>query len=136
MGGRHATRPRKVARRGSGELVYAEADLGEHYARCVGALGGGRVTLQLRCGKEVGGKVKGSMYRRVWVNKGDLVIAVERRVDGVAATDISTARFDIIHKYSPEEERLLARYGEIGDWAGDDDEEGDDVIIFRDVDDI
>jgi initiation factor 1A len=115
--------------------VYAEGEIGERYARCIGTLGGGRVLLQLQCGTEVNGKVKGSMYKRVWVNKGDLVIATERRVDGTVAEDLSTTKFDIVHKFSPEDERLLSRYGEIGTWGGDEGDEGGDVV-FCDVDDI
>ena len=135
MGGRHASRPKKSSKRSSGELVFADEALGEHYARCVGTLGGGRVSLQLQSGTEVNGKVKGSMYKRIWVNKGDLIIAAERRVDGAAAEDLGAAKFDVIHKFSPEEERLLVRYGEIDKWAGEGGEEAEDVV-FCDVDDI
>lgn len=135
MGGKHAARPRKGAR-SSGELLYADDALGEHYARCVATLGSGRFTLQLRCGSEVTAKIKGSLYKRVWVNKGDLVLAVERRLDADAAKpDFVTSKFDIVHKYTPDEERLLVRYGELA-WAttgnahGDDEEE----IFFCDDD--
>lgn len=112
--------------------MYAEAEIGERYARCVGTLGGGRVLLQLQCGTEVNGKVKGSMYKRVWVNKGDLVLAVERRVDGTETEDLGAAKFDIVHKYSQDDERLLSRYGEIGTWAGEGGEDDGGVTFCED----
>jgi initiation factor 1A len=137
MGGKHASRPKKSSKKSTGELVFADEALGEHYARCVGTLGGGRVSLQLQSGTEVNGKVKGSLYKRVWVNKGDLVLAVERRIDGTASEEQSAAKFDIVHKFSPEEERLLVRYGELSAGVpGDGDGEGGDVVFCDDVDAI
>ena len=126
----------------SGDLRYADREKGEDYARCKDLLGAGRMTLVLSDGSEALGKVRGKMYKRVWINRGDLVIC-ERRTP--ADTDVRVSekppgKFDVVHKFAVEEERLLQRYGEITHGlsvlrsAAYDDDEGEDAVVFADED--
>jgi hypothetical protein len=39
-----------------------------------------------------------------------------------------------VHKFSPEEERLLVRYGEMASWVPDADEEDEGGVVFCDDD--
>lgn len=136
MGGRHQVRPKKATSLMKNRpLRHAEDFEGENYARCKTLLGSGRFVLQMVDGTEVQGKIRGSMYRRVWINTGDLVLAVERNIS--SKTEAIKGKYDIVHKYTYEEEKSLVRYGEIPKlWAlhieGEEDE--NEAIVFEDED--
>lgn len=133
MGGRHASRPSKsVSRRSTGELRYA--DEGEMYARCKDKLGTGRFLLQLSDGSEIVGKVVGALYKRAWINKQDLVLVSARPIPGPNGN----AMYDVVHKYSQDEERILSKYGELRGWKMLDcsDSDSEDLVDFEEVDDI
>lgn len=130
----------------SGDLRYADREMGEDYARCKDLLGTGRMTLVLSDGSEVLGKVRGKMYKRVWINRGDLVLC-ERRTPTDTDTSTETEKipdkYDVVHKYRVEEERLLQRYGEISHglsvtksvaYDDEDDEEDGGTIVFAEGD--
>jgi initiation factor 1A len=136
MGGKHVDRSKRSDRASSRALRYAEDD--EMYARCVGKLGCGRFTLQIRDGSEIVGKIVGALYKRAWVNKTDLVLVSTRILVGPSGANV----YDIVHKFSPDEERVLARYGELRNWKirndfehteERDDEDIDDVVFEDDI---
>lgn len=132
MGGRHASRPKKTStNKSSSALRYA--DDGEVYGRCKDKLGCGRFVLQIPDGSEVVGKIVGSLYKRAWVNKHDLVLLSRRPLPGPSGD-----AYDVVHKYSSDEERLLARYGELRDWkTGDSEDSGDnDCVTFEEAEDV
>ena len=128
----------------SGDLRYADKEMGEDYARCKDLLGTGRMTLVLSDGSEALGKVRGKMYKRVWINRGDLVICERRTPTDTDDQDSTKApdKYDVVHKFRVEEERLLQRYGEITRGlsvlrsAAYDDEDVDegDTVVFADGD--
>ena len=127
----------------TGDLRYADADVAEEYARCTSMLGCGRMTLTLADGSEVLGKVRGKMYKRVYINKNDLVLC-ERRSTIEEGDDDKSGKYDVVHKYRVEDERLLRRYGEISSnfaavrGCGDDgtDDCESETIVFADDGDI
>lgn len=144
MGGRHARRPGK--RRGllrPDELRYADESAGESYARCKTLLGNGRMTLALADGREVQGRVRGSMYKRVWINVGDLVLCCTRSLGEVARGDADeVGKFDIVHKFTMQDERILHRYGELPrtlisatvvSVAFGENDLDDDTVVFEDI---
>ena len=101
------------------------------------------MTLVLADGSEVLGKVRGKMYKRVWINRGDLVICERRSTTADDDADKSTDKYDVVHKFRIEEERLLQRYGEITRGLSvmrsvvhdDDDDDGDGgTVVFAEED--
>jgi len=80
----------------------------QEYGQVVSAKGNGR--FELKCcdgGKERLGIVCGKMRKRVWVNRGDLVLIC--KWEGM--TD--DTKCSIIHKYSEDEARRLLKEGEL-----------------------
>jgi hypothetical protein len=57
-------------------------------------------------------------------------------VDGAEVEDLAAAKFNIVHKYSQDDERLLSRYGEIGQWAGGEGDDADDGVTLCEDDGV
>lgn len=53
------------------------------------------------------GKIRGSMYKKVWINRGDLVLITTRDFDALSN------KVDIIHKYTDAEVKQLKKLGEL-----------------------
>ena len=69
----------------------------------------GNCNLQIKCndGELRIGHVRGAMRKKVWMHPGDLVL--------VSLRDFQDGKADIIHRYSPDEFRMLKSYGELSD---------------------
>ena len=82
------------------------AEDGQQYARVTRRLGDGR--FEILCagdGASRLGHVRGKLWKRAWVNVHDLVL--------VSLRSWQDQKADIINKYTGDEERLLARTGEL-----------------------
>ena len=90
------------------QLIKKDTEESQEYAQVVNPKGNGRFEL-LCCdgGKERLGTVCGKMRKRVWVNRGDLVLI--SKWEGM--TD--DTKCSIIHKYSEDEARRLQKEGEL-----------------------
>lgn len=72
--------------------------------------------------------VRGTMRKSVWINTGDLIL--------ISLRDYQDGKCDIIHKYSPEDQRRLKQKGELpdlGDAADGEAEGGDCAFDFADL---
>jgi translation initiation factor 1A len=105
----------------------------QDYALVETLLGSGHVKLKcLTDNTERLGTICGRMYKKVWINKDDVVL--------VSIREYQDNRCDIIFKYTTDEVKTLKKYGEIKETKNqnnDDDiiEFGDDEVNF-DIDDI
>ena len=90
------------------QLIKKDPEESQEYAQVVNPKGNGRFEL-LCCdgGKERMGTVCGQMRKRVWINRGDLVLI--SKWDGM--TD--DTKCSIILKYSEDEARRLQKEGEL-----------------------
>ena len=90
------------------QLIKKDPEESQEYAQVVNPKGNGRFEL-LCCdgGKVRQGTVCGQMRKRVWVNRGDLVLI--SKWEGM--TD--DTKCSIIHKYSEDEARRLQKEGEL-----------------------
>ena len=69
-------------------------------------LGNGRVkVLCLTDNTERLGTIRGSMYKKVWINKDDLIL--------VSLREYQDDKCDVIFKYTPDEGKFLKKHGEI-----------------------
>lgn len=69
-------------------------------------LGNGRVRVLCLTDKtERLGTIRGSMYKKVWINKDDLVL--------VSLREYQDDKCDIIFKYTPDEAKVLKKHNEI-----------------------
>ena len=86
------------------QLIKKDPDEAQEYAQVINPKGNGRFEL-LCCdgGKEDWGTVCGQMRKRVWVNRGDLVLI--SKWEGM--TD--DTKCSIIHKYSEDEARNVTK---------------------------
>ena len=92
------------------QVVKKDTDEFQEYAQVVNPKGNGR--FELKCcdgGKTRLGLICGKMRKRVWVNRGDLVLIC--KWEGM--TD--DAKCSIVHKYSMDEARRLLKEGELPD---------------------
>jgi translation initiation factor 1A len=90
------------------QLVKKDPDESQEYAQVVNAKGNGR--FELNCcdgGKTRMGTICGTMRKRVWVNRSDLVLI--SRWEGM--TD--DTKCSIIHKYTEDEAKRLQKEGEL-----------------------
>jgi len=89
-------------------LIKKDTQEYQEYGQVINAKGNGR--FELKCcdgGKERLGIVCGKMRKRVWVNRGDLVLICKWE-------DMSDdSKCSIIHKYSEDEARRLHKEGEL-----------------------
>ena len=90
------------------QLIKKDPEEAQEYAQVINPKGNGRFEL-LCCdgGKVRQGTVCGQMRKRVWVNRGDLVLI--SKWEGM--TD--DTKCSIIHKYSEDEARRLQKEGEL-----------------------
>ena len=90
------------------QLIKKDPEESQEYAQVVNPKGNGRFEL-LCCdgGKVRQGTVCGQMRKRVWVNRGDLVLI--SKWEGM--TD--DTKCSIIHKYSEDEARRLQKEGDL-----------------------
>lgn len=101
---------------------------GEEYAQVRKVLGNCRVEVFSFDGKTRLAHVRGKFKKRVWINKDDFVL--------IGLRDYQDDKADIIHKYTMDEARLLARWGEIpADKANFDVEEVDNEDDGYDISD-
>jgi initiation factor 1A len=91
-------------------LRYKDAD-DQEYAKIGKALGTGRFLVTIFSDdSEKMGVVCGSLYKRVWMRDGDVVLISYRSCN--TAQDHGK-QVDIIHKYNPEEAKTLERNGDL-----------------------
>lgn len=90
------------------QLIKKDPEESQEYAQVVNPKGNGRFEL-LCCdgGKVRQGTVCGQMRKRVWINRGDLVLI--SKWEGM--TD--DTKCSIIHKYSEDEARRLQKEGDL-----------------------
>ena len=90
------------------QLIKKDPEELQEYGQVINAKGNGR--FELKCcdgGKERLGIVCGKMRKRVWINRGDLVLFCKWE-------DMSDdSKCSIIHKYSEDEARRLLKEGEL-----------------------
>jgi len=89
-------------------LIKKDPKEDQEYGQVINAKGNGR--FQLKCcdgGKERLGIICGKMRKRVWVNRGDLVLIC--KWEGMS----DDTKCSIIHKYSEDEARRLLKEGEL-----------------------
>lgn len=128
---------RRKAKSGAGkvnELIFAEEE--SCYAFVKENNGSGHFKLLCQDGKERMGVLRGSMRRRVWVRRGDIVLVTTR--------DFQDEKCDIVHKYTSTEVTTLSAMKEIPDELmkhyvsldGEDvqDEEYEDAVVFVEED--
>ncbi|VVU94679.1 hypothetical protein CPAV1605_404 [seawater metagenome] len=83
----------------------------QEYAKIGKALGSGRFSVTIFSDdSEKMGTVCGSLYKRVWMREGDVVLVSYRSCN--SAQDHGK-HVDIIHKYNPDEAKTLERNGEL-----------------------
>mmetsp|Transcript_18808 Transcript_18808/g.32523 ORF Transcript_18808/g.32523 Transcript_18808/m.32523 type:complete len:148 (+) Transcript_18808:72-515(+) len=87
------------------ELAFKED--GQEYAQVLTMLGNGRCDLHCFDGVKRLGHIRGNMRKKVWINKGDIVL--------VGLRDYQDDKCDIILKYNADEARSLHSYGELPD---------------------
>jgi len=78
---------------------------GQEYASVSDLLGNCRMRLNCFDGVERIGIVRGKMRKRVWIGKGDIIL--------VGTRDFQDDKVDIIHRYNPDEVRVLQKRGEL-----------------------
>jgi len=109
----------------------------QDYAIVQNLLGNGRLkVLCLTDNNERLGTIRGSMYKKVWINKDDLIL--------VSLREYQDDKCDVIFKYTPDEAKFLKKYGEITKdltTIREVNDEEDDLIEFGDdkeidIDDI
>lgn len=100
------------------ELVFKQ-DL-EDYCVVTATLGDGRFEMRDTSEKKRVGRVRGKMFKKVWITVGDLVL--------VSLREYQDDKCDIVYKYEADEVRELKAYGEIKD---DGKERNKDEVIFE-----
>ena len=78
---------------------------GQEYALVVSMLGNGRIEAYCYDGVKRQCHIRGKMRKKVWINRGDLIL--------LSLRDFQDDKADVIHKYSPEEQRYLKKIGEL-----------------------
>lgn len=104
----------------SRELLFRNED--QDYATVITILGGSRV--KVKCfsdSTERIAKICGTMKKRVWISKEDVVLVSLREFEDTC---------DVIHKYTPDEVRMLASYGEISSTSTKEQQECECGILF------
>lgn len=116
-----------------GDMPFVDNVDVEAYVCVTHTMGCGRFQGVDVAGAAVQLKIKGSLYKRAWVNRGAVCLATRR-------PGMSGATMDIVWVYQPEEIKVLKRYGEIN--AAFDSgvvepqhQEDQDAIVFADDDD-
>jgi len=102
------------------ELLVKED--GQEYAQVLKMLGNGRLEAFCFDGKQRQCHIRGKMRKKVWVNKGDIVL--------LGLRDYQDNKADVIAKYKPDEIRELKRLKQLpdkDDYTMDDNEEQNDT---------
>ena len=103
-GGNKRKKGKAMQARAKRELEFKEE--GQEYAQVITLLGNGRCDLNCMDGKKRMGTIRGTMRRRVWINKGDIVL--------IGLRDFGDdMKCDIIMKYFDEEANELQELGEL-----------------------
>lgn len=98
----------------------------QDYGKIIKAFGSGHMEILCNDGETRMGTIRGSMYKRVWINIGDFVL--------VSIREFEDNKIDIIHKYTLDEARKLIKYKEFSPiLTGVHEDEND--IIFEDEND-
>ena len=110
------------------ELVFKEEGTQE-YALVTRLLGNGRCECNCFDGKTRLGHIRGSMRKKVWINKDDIIL--------VSLREFQDDKCDIILKYSLDEARALIKNGQLPadtklNEGGDAEREDDDLVVFAD----
>jgi translation initiation factor 1A len=107
------------------ELLFRSDD--QDYATVITILGGNR--LKVICNsdsQERIAKICGTLVKRVWINKDDTVlVSLRESTKGVEC--------DVIHKYTPDETRMLRSYGEIVNPEKNNEETPDDILFTGEI---
>ncbi|EGD83077.1 eukaryotic translation initiation factor 4C [Salpingoeca rosetta] len=111
------------------ELVFK--DEGQEYALVTRMLGNGRCECSCFDGTTRLGHIRGTMRKKVWINKDDIIL--------VSLRDYQDGKCDIILKYTMDEARNLIKNGQLPadtklNEGGDSDKEQDDTVVFAEVD--
>ena len=130
-GGKNRKRGINKAEDEKRELLFKED--GQEYAQVTRMLGNGRLEARCHDGVTRLCHISGKLHKKVWIAGGDILL--------VGLRDFQDGKADVIHKYMPDESRLLKAYKELNDSfrpneAGDDDDgdSDDDNIEFEDPD--
>lgn len=123
-GGKNRRRGKNANDEEKRELTLKEE--GQEYALVIRMLGNGRLEGQCFDGKTRLCHIRGKMRKKVWVNKGDIVL--------LGLREFQDNKADVILKYSSEEARKLKQTGELPDNAqinagGDGGEQEDDCAF-------
>lgn len=95
------------------------------YAIVTDMLGSGRVRVTcLSDNRERLAHIRGSMYKRTWIAREDIVL--------VSLRDFQDEKCDIIYKYSADEAKVLARRGHLH--LKSEDDVDDHELVFEDDD--
>ena len=87
------------------ELLVKEE--GQEYAQVLKMLGNGRLEAYCFDGKKRQCHIRGKMRKKVWVNKGDIIL--------LGLRDYQDNKADVIAKYKPDEIRELKRLKHLPD---------------------
>ena len=126
----------KGFKRGKKDTLKKELPLridGEtEYAKINTLLGNGRAqVIILDSGESKLGHIRGSMYKKVWINKNDIVL--------VSLRDFENTKCDIIFKYDDDQVRYLSRHENINiqaDIKNNQDQNENDLIEFNVIEEI
>jgi translation initiation factor 1A len=103
MAGRKNKRNAKGENISKRELVFKED--GQEYAQVLKMLGDGRVEAQCFDGVKRICKIRGKLWKKVYIRAGDVVL--------IGLRDYQDEKADIILKYTADETKNLKIYGEI-----------------------
>ena len=78
------------------------------YGKVLERKGGPHMSVRLLSGETVMGVIRGSMRRRVWMARNDIIL--------VGIRDFQEGKVDILHKYPEEHVRQLVEMGELPDF--------------------
>ena len=111
------------------ELIFKE--FSQEYATVTKLLGGCRikVTCYNESNDDIIAHIPGRFRKKVWINVGDTIL--------VSIREFEKDTVDVIHKYTPEEFKLLKSYGEIQEIKENINVSNtDDIDIEFDIDNI
>eukprot|EP01147_Barroeca_monosierra_P005275 gene5275-7052_t len=128
-GGKNRRRGKNQNESDKRELVFKED--GQEYATVTRMLGNGRCELNCFDGVTRLGNIRGTMRKKVWISKDDIIL--------VGLRDFQDSKCDIILRYTTDEARNLIKNGQLPpdtrlNEGADDNDEGDD-IVFAEVED-
>lgn len=95
----------------------------QEYGQMIKALGDRRVTVMLTDKTEIMAIIPGRFRKRCWFKAGDIII--------VARRDFQQDKFDVIHKYTEDEVKILLRQYEIPEFFKDSSVQEETVFEFE-----